>query len=117
NSDRSPKRKLPVHPTFHRDRFTWLVYLSLAYYAYFLNVLGPITPFLKEELHLSYTVSSFHFTAFAIGILLAGLGGHLLVQRIGRWRSLWVGVIGMSLSALFLLTGRIPVITIGASFL
>ena len=103
--------------TFHRDRFTWLAYLSLAFYAYFLNVLGPITPFLKEELGLSYTVSSFHFTAFAVGILLIGLGGHLLVQRIGRWRSLWIGMIGMSLSALLLLAGRSPVITIGASFL
>lgn len=103
--------------TFRRDRFTWLAYLSLAFYAYFLNVLGPITPFLKEELQLSYTVSSFHFTAFAVGMLLIGVGGHLLIQRIGRWRSLWIGVIGMSLSALFLLTGRIPVITIGASFL
>ena len=103
--------------TFHRDRFTWLAYLSLAFYAYFLNVLGPITPFLKEELRLSYTVSSLHFTAFAVGILLIGVGGHLLVQRIGRWRSLWIGVIGMSLSALLLLAGKIAVITIGASFL
>jgi fucose permease len=103
--------------TFHRDRFTWLAYLSLAFYAYFLNVLGPLTPFLKEELRLSYTVSSFHFTAFAVGILLIGLGGHLLVQRIGRWRSLWIGIIGISLSALLLLAGKIPVITIGACFL
>ena len=59
-----------MQQTFHRDRFTWLAYLSLAVYGYFLNGLGPITPFLKEELHLSYTVSSFHFTAFAVGILL-----------------------------------------------
>jgi fucose permease len=103
--------------TFHRDRFTWLAYLSLAYYGYFLNVLGPITPFLKEELHLSYTVSSFHFTAFAVGILLVGLGGHLPVQRLGRWRSLWIGMTGISLSAVLLLAGRNPVITIGASFL
>ncbi len=103
--------------TFHRDHFTWLAYLSLAFYAYFLNVLGPITPFLKEELQLSYTVSSFHFTAFAVGILLIGLGGHWLIQRIGRWRSLWIGAIGMSLSALLLLAGKIPVITIGACFL
>jgi len=94
-----------------------LAYLSLAFYAYFLNVLGPITPFLKEELQLSYTVSSFHFTAFAVGILLIGLGGHWLIQRIGRWRSLWIGAIGMSLSALLLLAGKIPVITIGACFL
>lgn len=103
--------------TFHRDRFTWLAYLALAFYGYFLNILGPITPFLKEELHLTYTVSSFHFTAFAIGILLVGLGGHLVIERIGHQRSLWVGLFGMSLSALLLLTGRNPIITIGASFL
>ena len=106
-----------MHRTFHRDRFTWLAYLSLAFYGYFLNVLGPITPFLIEELQLTYTVSSFHFTAFAIGILLIGLGGHLVIQRIGHQRSLWLGLFGMSLSALLLLTGRSSVITIGASFL
>jgi Fucose permease len=103
--------------TFRRDRFTWLAYLSLAVYGYFLNVLGPITPFLKDELHLSYTVSSFHFTAFAIGILLIGVGGHLLIQSIGKQRSLWLGLFGMSLSALILLIGKTPIITIGASFL
>ena len=103
--------------TFHRDRLTWLAYLSLAFYGYFLNVLGPITPFLKEELRLSYTVSSLHFTAFAMGILLIGLSGHLLIQRIGRGHSLWLGIVGMSLSVLLLLAGRSPVITIGACFL
>ena len=29
--------------TFHRDRFTWLAYCLLAFYGYFLNILGPIT--------------------------------------------------------------------------
>jgi fucose permease len=106
-----------THQTFHRDRFTWVAYLSLAVYGYFLNVLGPITPFLKDELELTYTVSSFHFTAFAAGILVIGLFGHLLIQRIGRQQSLWLGLFGMSLSALLLLAGRNPVITIGASFL
>ncbi|HEU0295908.1 MAG TPA: MFS transporter [Anaerolineales bacterium] len=106
-----------THRTFHRDRFTWLAYLSLAFYGYFLNGLGPITPFLKEELQLTYTVSSFHFTAFAIGILLIGLGGHLVIQRLGNQRSLWLGLFGMGLSALLLLAGRNPIITIGASFL
>src|SRR5690349_13605829 len=106
-----------MHRTFHRDRFTWLTYLSLAFYAYFLNVLGPITPFLKDELQLSYTVSSFHFTAFAMGILLVGLGGHLIIQGIGRQRSLWLGLFGMSLSAVLLVSGRSPILTIGAAFL
>jgi fucose permease len=102
---------------FYRDRFTWLAYLLLAFYGYFLNVLGPITPFLKSELGLSYTVSSLHFTAFAVGILAIGLGGHSSIQRLGRWRSLWVGAVGMSLSAVLLVVGQTPVITIGASFL
>lgn len=106
-----------MHQTFHRDRFTWLAYLSLSFYSYFLNVLGPITPFLKEELQLSYTLSSFHFTAFAVGILMIGLGGHLLVQRLGRLLSLWIGIIGISLSSLLLVAGRSPIITISASFL
>jgi fucose permease len=103
--------------SFNRDRFTWLAYLLLAFYAYFLNVLGPITPFLKDELKLSYTISSLHFTAFAAGILLVGLGGHLLIERLGQWRSLWAGALGMSASVLLLLLGRHPAVTVGGSFL
>ena len=106
-----------MQQTFRRDRFTWLAYLLLAFYGYYLNILGPITPFLKDELKLSYTVSSLYFTAFAVGILLVGLGGHTVIQRLGRARSLWVGAIGISMSALILLSGRNPIMTIGASFL
>ena len=101
---------------FRRDRLTWLAYFLLAFYGYLLNILGPITPFLKEELNLTYTVSSLHFTAFAVGILLIGLGGHLVIPRLGRWSALWIGALGMSLSAIVLLLGRSPVITIGAAF-
>src|SRR5512136_1462866 len=102
--------------TFHRDPFTWLAYLLLAFYGYFLNGLGPITPFLKDELRLSYTVASLHFTAFAVGILLVGLVGHRPVRRMGRWRSLWAGAAGLSLGALLLIAGRNSVVTIGAAF-
>jgi fucose permease len=105
-----------VTQTFHRDRFTWLAYFLFAFYGYFINILGPITPFLKEEFKLSYTVSSLHFTAFAVGILLIGLSGHTLIQRVGRWYSLWIGAFGISMSALLLLAGQSPVTTIGASF-
>ena len=103
--------------TFKRNRFTWLLYLLLAFYAYFVNILGPITPFLKGELSLSYTISSLHFTGFALGIIIVGLGGHLLIRRTGRWRALWIGAAGMSLSVVLLVLGRSPAITIGASFL
>ncbi len=102
---------------FNRDRFTWLAYLLLAFYGYFLNVLGPITPFLKDELHLSYTVSSLHFTAFACGILLVGLGGHLAIAHLGRWQGLWLGALGMSTGVILLVLGRSALVTIAASFL
>jgi fucose permease len=101
---------------FVRSRFTWLAYLMIAFYGYYINILGPITPFLKDELNLNYTISSLHFTAFAVGILLMGLSGHLVIMRLGRRRSLWLGAFGMGLSALVLIAGQTPVITIGASF-
>jgi len=102
---------------FYRNRFTWLAYLILALYSYFLNIIGPITPFLKDELKLSYTISSLHYSAFAAGILLVGLGGHFVIDRVGRWRALWIGAAGLSLGAMLLMAGRSPVITIGAAFL
>ncbi|MEW6405202.1 MAG: MFS transporter, partial [Chloroflexota bacterium] len=44
-------------------------------------------------------------------------GGHRVIERIGHWRSLWIGAIGMSVGALLLSAGRSPTITIGAAFL
>lgn len=101
----------------HRDRTTWLVYFMLAFYAYCLNSFGPLTPFLRSELGISYAVASLHFTTFALGILGAGLGGPWVIERIGRWRALWLGAFGMSAGAGLLLIGGDPLVTIAASFL
>lgn len=101
---------------FIRNRITWLAYLMLAFYAYFLNIFGPITPFLKNELRLSYTLSSLHFSAFALGIIGAGLAGHRVIRKTGRRNALWLGAFGMSAGAVLLITGRHPILTIGASF-
>jgi fucose permease len=106
---------MTVTTKFQRYPITWLAYFLLALYSYFLNILGPITPFLKDELHLSYTVSSLHFSAFAAGILLAGLGGNAIIRRIGQWRCLWIGSAGLALGGLLLITGGSPIITIGAA--
>jgi MFS family permease len=102
---------------FVRNRATWLSYLMLAFYGYFLNIFGAITPFLKNELVLTYTVSSLHFSAFALGIIGAGLIGHQVIRRTGQWTALWAGAFGLGLGALLLIVGMSPVVTIGASFL
>lgn len=100
-----------------RDAFTWLTYLMLGYYSYLLNGLGPIMPFLRAESGLSYTISSLHFSAFAIGMLIAGLGGDRLARRFGRRRTFWFGAFGMAGGVLLLLTGRHPASTIAGTFL
>jgi fucose permease len=102
---------------FTRNRFTWLAYLLMAFYSYYINVIGPVTPFLKDEMHLSYTVGSLHYSAFAVGILAIGLVGHLAIRRVGRWRALWIGAAGLSLGALVLIAGQNPAVTVAAAFL
>ena len=102
---------------FARNRTTWIAYILLAIYAYFLNILGPITPYLQDELSLSYTLSGLHFSAFAVGILVVGLAGNLLIRRTGRQLALSIGAIGVGGSALLLTVGRSPIVTIGAAFL
>lgn len=84
------------------------------FFGFYINALGPITPFLKEELDLTYTVSSLHFTALAAGFLIAGVLGQWVVARIGRRLALWVGLAGLSLGVALLLIGTTPVMTIGA---
>lgn len=103
--------------TFTRDRITWLAYWMLSFYSFYINIFGPITPYLKSDLNLSYTVSSLHTSAFAAGILAVGFGGHLIIRRTGRMRALWIGAAGLSLSALMLAVGQNPIVTISASFL
>ena len=103
--------------SYTRDGFTWLAYLMLGYFSLCVNGLGPIMPFLKSELHLSNTVSSLHFTALGIGILLVGLLGHMLVERLGRLFILWSGAIGMSVGVCLLIWGESPAVTIPGAFL
>lgn len=99
-----------------RNRTTWLAYLVLTLFGYCLNSLGPLTPFLKSELNVSYAVASLHFTAFAVGIIVMGLGGSRLIDRLGRMRALWLGSFGLSLGTLLLLLGRDPMVTIATAF-
>lgn len=103
--------------TINRNRTTWAAYILIALYGYFINILGPISPFLHDELKISYTVSSFHSSAFAVGILVVGFAGHWVIRAAGRWLSLSIGATGLGLGALLLVIGRSPVITVGAAFL
>lgn len=100
-----------------RDRFTWLGYFMLAYYAYMQATLGPLMPFLRAELSLSYFMSGLHLSAFAAGMIIAGLTGDYAAARFGRRRVFWGGGAGMALGGILLIVGQHPAVTIGASLM
>lgn len=106
-----------VTTAFTRDRFTWLTYLMLGYYGYLLNGLGPVMPFLRSELALTYTESSLHFSAFAFGLILAGLMSHEVVRRVGRPGAFWLGASGMAVGAALLMVGLNAWVTVSAALI
>lgn len=103
--------------SFIRDRFTWLAYFMAAYFSYLQAALGPLMPFVRDELGISYTVSGLHFSAFALGTILAGLVSDRLTQKWGRTFNLWGGAVGMSAGALCLTLSHQASLTITSTLL
>jgi fucose permease len=101
---------------FARDQFTWLAYFMLAYYAYMQSALSQLMLFLGQELDLTYTIRSLHLTAFALGMVLAGLSADRVANRLGRRATFWVGGLGMAVAAVLLASGRHVSVTVSASF-
>ncbi len=119
------KRTVNIQPTppaitqqpFVRTRFTWLTYLMLGYFAFLQSALGPLMPFLRAELHLSYVIGSLHVSAFALGTIFAGLFGDTVVQRLGRRIAFWLGGVGMAIGAICLTFGMTVILTIASVFM
>ncbi|CAN5691448.1 hypothetical protein BH24ACT26_BH24ACT26_20610 [soil metagenome] len=97
---------------FVRHRVTWATYGLLGYFAYLETILGPLMPFLRAERGWGYTVASFHFSAFALGGVLAGALGDRVLARWGRRAGLWGGGAGMAAGALPLVASPVALATI-----
>ncbi len=103
--------------TYRRDAITLLLIGLLAFYNAFLNILGPLMPYLRDELDLSYTIGSLHFSAIAAGMMTGGWLGDRAVRALGRSRAAWLGSVGICLGAGGLATGTTPIVTITSVFL
>jgi MFS family permease len=101
---------------FLRDQFTWLAYWMLAYYAYMQAAQSQAMLFLSDELRLNYTVRSLHLSAFALGMVLAGLTADRIARRWGRVHTFWSGGLGMAMAAVLFTYGIRPEITVACSF-
>lgn len=87
---------LPI--AFFRNRLTWLAYAMLAYIGFSQAILGPLMPFLRSELGLTYTQGGFLPAAIASGLILTGLLGGWLARRLSRRVLFWGGGAGLALS-------------------
>ena len=103
-------------PRFTRDRLTWLAYISLSAYAFYLYALGPVLAFLHQELHLSYTVTSLHSTIFSAGAVVTGLTFDRFTGRAGRHRVFWLSATATVVGALLFVVGHQVILTLLAAF-
>lgn len=92
-------------PAFARVPATWLAYLLTGYFVYMQASLGPVVPFLREELGLDYGVAGLHFGTFALGVVLTGALADRPVRLLGRRVALWSGAFGMAMGATVLAAG------------
>ncbi len=102
---------------FARDRFTWLAYLMLGYFAYLQAILGPAMPFLKDDLKLEYWQAGLHPSAVALGVIVNGIVAAWIVNRWGRRIMFWLGGGGMTVGVLLIVVGRSLWLTIPGAFI
>jgi len=105
------------HSAFKRDRFTGLAYLLVAFFAYLQAAWGPLMPFLRDELALSYTLAGLHFSAFALGMVLAGLSSRQVHHHWGSRWAIWGGAAGMAIAVLLLMVSHTVVLTLASALL
>lgn len=102
---------------FVRDKLCWLCYLMIGNYCYIAAGMGPAMSFLSAEHHLSYSVAALHFTAWSLGVLIAGTMGDKVMRRFGKPNTVWMMGSGLCGGTLIFLAGQNPVVTICGSFI
>lgn len=91
----------PTHtgrPT--RDRPTWIAYVQLSFYAWFLYAFGATQALLRDEEGTTRSVAALHGTTLAIGGLIGALTCARAIDRWGRGRVLRVTAVGACLGIL-----------------
>lgn len=96
--------------TFTRTPTTWLAYPLTGCFLYLQSALGPLMPFLRAELYMSYTTTSLHFSAFALSLLPAVFSETVSLKPSGAPRLLWGGGSSMATGKMLLVAGLHPVV-------
>ncbi|WP_177154309.1 MFS transporter [Actinosynnema pretiosum] len=107
----------PAVDAFRRGRPTFLLYGSVAAFAYGLYALGPYLTLLAAELDLSYAALSLHSTAWAAGTVLVGLVYGRASAALDRAVLFRIGVAGSVVGAAVLALGRATPVTLAGAAL
>jgi beta-phosphoglucomutase-like phosphatase (HAD superfamily)/fucose permease len=107
----------PREEAFVRDRTTYVAYAVLGAFGYAIYALGPLMAHLREEEHLSHTVTSLHGTLFFLGMLFGGLAIPRLVVAYGLSRSRWASIALTAVCTIALALAHQAVVSIGLAFL
>jgi predicted MFS family arabinose efflux permease len=98
-----------------RDRPTWIAYVQLSFYAWFLYAFGATQALLRDEQGTTRSVAALHGTTLAIGGLIGALACARMIDRWGRGRVLRVTGIGAATGILvYTAPGGLPVTLFGA---
>lgn len=99
-----------------RDRPTWIAYVQLSAYAWFLYAFGATQALLRDEQGTSRSLAALHGTALAVGGLVAALLASRIIDRWGRGRVGRLTAVGTALGILIYTVpgGSLPVTLAGA---
>ena len=103
-------------PTFRWDRLTYSSALGYCLLVAGLSV-GVVLGELREQFGISGVVAALHGSTFGVGLLVAGILGVRLVDRIGRARALRLAAAGLAGGVvMFCLGPSWPITLLGTAF-
>lgn len=102
---------------FVRDRLTWMTYLQLAIYGYFLYAFAPSVTLLRDDEHTSRAISGLHGTGLAVGAMLTAVIGRRLVARFGRAAMMWVSLGILCIGVVVFVSCDVVAVTIAGALL
>ena len=97
--------------TFRWDRVTVASALAYCVLAVAVSV-GVVLGELRQQFHMSGTVTALHGSMFGVGMLVAGSFGNQVVARVGRARVFWGACIGVIIGVGIFCLGRVVVATL-----
>jgi fucose permease len=115
----APSKITPIkvaHKKFVRTRIIWQFYILAGLCSFVASSLGPMMPFLRSEFKFSYTIMAYHFSAFALGVLVSGAVGDRVMHFLGRKKAMWTGLAGVAIGVTTLILGQNALMTIFGIF-